>query len=44
MVLAPVLGTMTETVEERVALMIRIGRRFNNIALPSFAILLLTAI
>jgi copper resistance protein D len=44
MVLAPVLGTMTETVEERVALMIRIGRRFNNIALPSFAILIITGL
>ena len=43
-VLSPMLKTITETVEERVALMIKIGRQFNKIAMPSFGILILTGL
>ena len=38
------LKTITKTVEERVALMIKIGREFNKIAMPSFGILIITGI
>jgi putative copper export protein len=38
------LKTITKTVEERVALMIKIGRQFNKIAMPSFGILIITGI
>jgi putative copper resistance protein D len=38
------LRTITKTVEERVALMIKIGRQFNKIAMPSFGILIITGI
>ena len=43
-VLSPMLKTVTKTVEERVALMIKIGRQFNKIAMPSFGILIITGI
>ena len=43
-VLSPMLKEITKTVEERVALMINIGRRFNKIAVPSFVILIITGI
>src|SRR5919202_2432189 len=43
-VLSPMLKTITRTVEERVVLMIRIGRQFNKIAMPSFGILIITGI
>ena len=43
-VLAPMLKSITGTLEERIALMIKIGRRFNKIALPSFVILIITGI
>ena len=43
-VLAPMLKAMTRTIEERVALMVKVGRRFNNIALPAFGILIVTGI
>jgi copper resistance protein D len=43
-VLSPMLRTITKTVEERVALMIKIGRQFNKIAMPSFGILIITGI
>ena len=43
-VLSPMLKTITKTVEERVALMIKIGRQFNKIAMPSFGILIITGI
>ncbi|MFL6371260.1 MAG: CopD family protein [Nitrososphaeraceae archaeon] len=43
-VLSPMLKTITKTVEERVTLMIKIGRRFNKIAIPSFGILIITGI
>ncbi len=37
MVLVPVLKSHTETLEEMVVLMVRIGRRFNKITIPAFA-------
>lgn len=43
-VLAPMLKSITGTLEERIALMIKIGRRFNKIAMPSFVILIVTGI
>jgi copper resistance protein D len=43
-VLAPMLKSITGTLEERIALMIKIGRRFNKIAMPSFVILIITGI
>lgn len=43
-VLAPVLKKYTKSTEELVALMIKVGRRFNRIALPSLAILVATGI
>jgi len=43
-VLAPLLKRMSFSVEERLELMIKIGRRFNKIALPSLIILILTGI
>ena len=44
LVLAPMLKVITKTVEERVVLMIKVGRRFNKIALPSFGILIITGV
>lgn len=38
------LKTITKTVEERVVLMIKVGRQFNKIAMPSFGILIITGI
>jgi len=43
-VLAPLLKTISEPIEERVAIMIRVGRKFNKIAIPSLAILIVTGI
>ena len=43
-VLAPLLKTISESVEERVAIMIRVGRKFNKIAIPSLAILIATGL
>jgi copper resistance protein D len=43
-VLAPLLKTISESVEERVAIMIRVGRKFNKIAIPSLAILIGTGL
>jgi putative copper export protein len=43
-VLAPLLKTISESVEERVAIMIRVGRKFNKIAIPSLAILIVTGL
>jgi uncharacterized membrane protein len=36
-VLVPVLKSHTKTLEEMVALMVKIGRRFNKITVPAFA-------
>jgi putative copper resistance protein D len=43
-VLAPLLKTISESIEERVAIMIRVGKKFNKIAIPSLAILIVTGI
>ena len=43
-VLAPLLKTISESVEERVKIMIRVGRKFNKIAIPSLAILIATGL
>ena len=43
-VLAPMLKTITGSLGDRIALMIKIGRRFNKIAIPSFMILIITGI
>lgn len=43
-VLVPVLKTHTKTLEEMVALMVKIGRRFNKITIPAFAALIASGI
>ena len=43
-VLAPLLKTMSESVEERLGIMIRVGRKFNRIAIPSLGILIITGL
>lgn len=43
-VLAPLLKTMSDTVEGRLSIMIRVGRKFNKIAIPSLLILIATGI
>ena len=43
-VLAPLLKRMSFSTEERLELMIKTGRRFNKIALPSLVILIVTGI
>jgi copper resistance protein D len=44
LVLVPVLRSHTETLEEMVALMVKIGRRFNKVTLPAFAALIASGI
>ena len=44
MVFAPVLKTMTSSVEERLQIMIKVGRKFNRIAIPSLVILIATGV
>lgn len=43
-VLAPILKRTSMSLEERISLMISVGRRFNRIALPSLIILIITGI
>ena len=43
-VLSPLLRTMSDTVEGRMRIMIRVGRRFNWIAAPSLAVLVATGV
>ena len=43
-ILAPMLKHIGNSMEERIILMIKIGRRFNNIAFPSFIILISTGL
>lgn len=43
-VFAPVLKTMSPSIEERLRIMIKVGRRFNKIAIPSLVILIGTGI
>lgn len=41
---SPMLNMITRTVEERIIILIKIGRRFSYIAIPSFGVLVLTGI
>ena len=43
-VFSPLLKTMTNSVEERMQIMIRVGRRFNKVAVPSLIILMVTGL
>jgi len=43
-VLAPVLRKMSMSLEERIQFMIKVGRRFNKIAIPSLIILVVTGV
>ncbi|MDE1867734.1 MAG: CopD family protein [Thaumarchaeota archaeon] len=43
-VLAPLLKTMSDTAEGRLSIMIRVGRKFNKLAVPSLIILIVTGI
>ncbi|NDB32157.1 MAG: copper-binding protein [Nitrososphaeria archaeon] len=43
-VFAPILKTMVPTMEERLQIMIKVGRRFNKIAVPALLILIATGI
>lgn len=43
-VLAPLLKTLSDSVEGRLSIIIRVGRKFNKIAVPSLIILIVTGI
>lgn len=43
-VLAPLLKTMSDTVEGRLSIMIRVGRKFNKLAVPSLIVLIASGI
>ena len=43
-VLVPVLKSHTKSIEELVALMVKVGRRFNKMTVPAFGILMATGI
>lgn len=43
-VFAPILKTMAPTVEDRLQIMIKVGRRFNKVAIPALVILIVTGI
>ncbi len=43
-VFAPVLKAMSPSIEERLQIMIKVGRRFNKIAIPSLVILIGTGV
>ena len=43
-VFSPLLKTLTDSLEERMQIMIRVGRRFNMIAVPSLIILMATGL
>jgi len=43
-VFSPLLKTMTSSIEERMKIMIRVGRRFNKVAVPSLIILMATGL
>lgn len=43
-VLAPLLKTISDSVEGRLSIMIRVGRKFNTIGVPSLIILIITGI
>jgi len=43
-VLAPLLKTISDSIEGRLSIMIRVGRKFNKIGIPSLIILIVTGI
>jgi len=43
-VLAPLLKTISDSIEGRLSIMIRVGRKFNKIAVPSLIILIATGL
>lgn len=43
-VLAPLLKKMSMSLEERIQMMVQVGRRFNKIAVPSLIILIITGL
>ena len=43
-VFSPLLKTMTDSIEERLQIMIKVGKRFNKIAVPSLIILMGTGL
>lgn len=43
-VFSPILKTMSNSLEERIQIMIRVGKRFNKIAVPSLVILMVTGL
>ncbi len=43
-VFSPILKTITTSVEERIQIMIKVGKRFNKIAVPSLIILMITGL
>ncbi len=43
-VFSPLLKTMTDSLEERMKIMIRVGKRFNKIAVPALIILMVTGL
>ena len=43
-VFSPLLKTMTSSIEERMQIMIRVGKRFNKVAVPSLIILMITGL
>ena len=43
-VFSPLLKTMTDSIEERLQIMIKVGKRFNKIAIPSLIILMATGL
>ena len=43
-VLAPLLKKMSMSLEERISMMVQVGRRFNKIAVPSLIILIVTGL
>src|SRR5574337_468035 len=44
LVLAPLLKTISDSVDGRLSIMIRVGRKFNKIAIPSLIVLIATGI
>ena len=43
-VFSPLLKTMADSMQERMQIMIRVGRRFNKVAVPSLIILMVTGL
>lgn len=43
-VLAPLLKTISDSIEGRLSIMIRVGRKFNKIGVPSLIVLIMTGI